>query len=61
MREKEGAAVDLFDGELGGGRDSHGVEPAGSGCSWVTVVIVGILVLLAVLVHQFVGLLWGIF
>ncbi|MBW3361420.1 hypothetical protein IFE09_25985 [Streptomyces microflavus] len=48
-----GAAVDLFDAELGG-RDEPDAGPGGS-CSWVTVVILGILVLLAVLVHSFFG------
>ncbi|MFJ3924788.1 hypothetical protein [Streptomyces sp. NPDC090022] len=43
--------MDLFDGELGG-RDEPGAGPGG-GCSWFSVVIVGIFVLLAVLVHQF--------
>ncbi|KPL32757.1 hypothetical protein JI76_27430 [Streptomyces anulatus] len=46
-------AVDLFDVELGG-RDEPSGGPGGS-CSWVTAVILGILVLLAVLVHTFFG------
>jgi len=48
-----GAAVDLFDAELGG-RDEPGAGPGGS-CSWVTVVIIGTLVLLGVLVHTLFG------
>ncbi|MEU4175973.1 hypothetical protein [Streptomyces sp. NPDC026589] len=46
-------AMDLFDGELGG-RDEPAGGPGGS-CSWGTAVILGILVLLAVLVHTFFG------
>ncbi|EHM30538.1 hypothetical protein SPW_1072 [Streptomyces sp. W007] len=46
-------AMDLFDVELGG-RDEASGGPGGS-CSWVTAVILGILVLLAVLVHTFFG------
>ncbi|MCX4488302.1 MULTISPECIES: hypothetical protein [Streptomyces] len=45
--------MDLFDVELGG-RDEASGGPGGS-CSWVTAVILGILVLLAVLVHTFFG------
>jgi len=41
--------VDLFDAELGGRDEPEAGE--GGGCSWVTVVIIGIFVLLAVLVH----------
>ncbi|MFD5976948.1 hypothetical protein [Streptomyces bacillaris] len=46
--------MDLFDAELGGGRD----EPEageGRGCSTATLVAVGILVLMAVLMHTFFG------
>ncbi|MFC9034064.1 hypothetical protein [Streptomyces arboris] len=45
--------MDLFDAELGG-RDEPEAEDGG-GCSWVTVVIIGIFVLLAVLVHSLFG------
>ncbi|MFH9266594.1 MULTISPECIES: hypothetical protein [unclassified Streptomyces] len=45
--------MDLFDAELGG-RDEPSTGPGGS-CSWGTVVILGILVLLAVLAHAFFG------
>ncbi|MEU2071745.1 hypothetical protein [Streptomyces anulatus] len=45
--------MDLFDVELGG-RDEPSGGPGGS-CSWVTAVILGVLVLLAVLVHTFFG------
>ncbi|MFD4339765.1 hypothetical protein ACFWPP_21620 [Streptomyces anulatus] len=45
--------MDLFDVELGG-RDEPSGGPGGS-CSWVTAVILGILALLAVLVHTFFG------
>ncbi|WP_329619235.1 hypothetical protein OG357_00875 [Streptomyces sp. NBC_01255] len=41
--------MDLFDGELGG-RDDNNADVGGS-CSWVTVVIVGILVLVVVLAN----------
>lgn len=42
--------MDLFDGELGG-RDDNNADVGGDGCSWVTVVIVGILVLIVVLMN----------
>ncbi|MFB7590075.1 hypothetical protein [Streptomyces sp. NPDC056169] len=41
--------MDLFDGELGG-RDDSNVEAGGS-CSWVTVVVIGIVVLIVVLMN----------
>lgn len=51
--------MDFFDWELGG-RDGDDAGPGG-GCSWFTVVFIGILVLLAVLVHSFFGFLRGLF
>ncbi|MFJ3905591.1 hypothetical protein [Streptomyces sp. NPDC090025] len=39
--------MDWFDGELGGGRD-HDVPDTGGSWNWVTVVILGVVVLLAV-------------
>ncbi|MFE7457034.1 hypothetical protein [Streptomyces sp. NPDC057554] len=45
--------MDLFDAGLGG-RDEPEAE-SGGGCSWVTAVIVGIFLLLAVLIHTFFG------
>ncbi|CAM5624005.1 hypothetical protein SAVIM338S_05876 [Streptomyces avidinii] len=52
--------MDLFDWELGGGRGEGDASPGGGGCSWFTVVIVGVFVLLAVLVHTFFGFLRGL-
>ncbi|SCE08532.1 MULTISPECIES: hypothetical protein [unclassified Streptomyces] len=46
--------MDLFDAELGG-RDEPEAGEGGGGCSWVTVVILGIFLLLAVLIHAFFG------
>ncbi|MEU7343205.1 hypothetical protein ABZ778_04640 [Streptomyces bacillaris] len=54
VRDGVGQAVDLFDAELGGGRD----EPEageGRGCSTATLVTVGIFLLLAVLIHTLFG------
>lgn len=51
--------MDLFDWETGG-RDGGDGGPGGS-CSWVTVVLIGAFVLLAVLVHSFLGFLGGLF
>ncbi|MET7868234.1 hypothetical protein [Streptomyces cyaneofuscatus] len=48
-----GETVDLFDAELGGRDEPEAGD--GGGCSWVTVVIIGIFVLLAVLVHALFG------
>ncbi|MGW1203419.1 hypothetical protein [Streptomyces cyaneofuscatus] len=45
--------MDLFDAELGGRDEPEAGE--GRGCSWVTVVILGIFALLAVLVHALFG------
>ncbi|WP_405929455.1 hypothetical protein OG554_29300 [Streptomyces griseus] len=45
--------MDLFDAELGGRDEPEAGE--GHGCSWVTAVILGIFVLLAVLIHTFFG------
>ncbi|WP_202547316.1 hypothetical protein [Streptomyces sp. SID2119] len=45
--------MDLFDAELGGRDEPEARE--GGGCSWVTVVIIGIFVLLAVLMHALFG------
>ncbi|MFE4384475.1 hypothetical protein [Streptomyces cyaneofuscatus] len=45
--------MDLFDAELSGRDEPEAGD--GSGCSWVTVVIIGIFVLLAVLVHALFG------
>ncbi|MCI4043727.1 MULTISPECIES: hypothetical protein [unclassified Streptomyces] len=45
--------MDLFDAELGG-RDEPDAG-GGGGCSWVTVVILGIFALMAVLVHKVFG------
>ncbi|MFJ7324802.1 hypothetical protein [Streptomyces cyaneofuscatus] len=45
--------MDLFDAELGGRDEPEAGE--GRGCSWVTVVILGIFVLLAVLAHALFG------
>ncbi|WP_328301600.1 hypothetical protein OG389_30115 [Streptomyces sp. NBC_00435] len=50
--------MDLFDWELGGGDRADGGP--GGGCSWVTAVLIGVLVLLAVLVHSFFGFLRGL-
>ncbi|MFI8438239.1 hypothetical protein ACIGJO_31755 [Streptomyces sp. NPDC079020] len=50
--------MDLFDWELGG-RNEHGVE-SGGGCSWVTVVLIGILVGLVMLASAFFGFLRGL-
>ncbi|MFC9704850.1 hypothetical protein ACWGQ4_09980 [Streptomyces sp. NPDC055721] len=41
--------MDLFDGEWGG-RDDNSVDSGGS-CSWVTVVMIGILVLIVILAN----------
>lgn len=52
--EGAGWTVDLFDAELGGGRDeSEGGE--GRGCSTAALVTVGIFALLAVVAHRFFG------
>ncbi|WP_415959625.1 hypothetical protein [Streptomyces sp. 021-4] len=45
--------MDLFDAELGGRDEPEAGE--GRGCSWVTVVILGIFVLLAALAHALFG------
>nr|MDT0526042.1 hypothetical protein [Streptomyces sp. DSM 41633] len=53
VRDGVGRTMDLFDAGLGG-RDEPEAE-SGGGCSWVTAVIVGIFLLLAVLIHTFFG------
>lgn len=53
VRDGVGRTVDLFDAELGGRDEPEAGE--GRGCSWVTVVILGIFALLAVLVHALFG------
>ena len=42
-------ALDFFDGEWGG-RDDNSVD-TGGGCSWVTVVLIGIAVLILILMN----------
>ncbi|MFH8842932.1 hypothetical protein [Streptomyces sp. NPDC017868] len=51
--------MDLFDVEVGG-EDEHHVG-SGGGCSWVTVVLLGVAVLLAVLTSWFFDLLGDVF
>ncbi|MER7854143.1 hypothetical protein ACWEJZ_02870 [Streptomyces bacillaris] len=45
--------MNLFDVELGGQDEPEAGD--GKGCSWVTLVVLGIMVLLAVLIHTFFG------
>lgn len=47
----EGTDVDLFDGELGG-RDEHQVD-AGGGCSWFSVVLIGLAILVVIGMNWF--------
>ncbi|MFF0473655.1 hypothetical protein [Streptomyces sp. NPDC004284] len=51
--------MDLFDVEVGGGDEHH--VGSGGGCSWVTVVLIGVAALLAFLMNRFFDLLGGIF
>ncbi len=56
MRDERGGTgqtMNLFDVELGGQDEPEAGD--GKGCSWVTLVILGIMVLLAVLIHTFFG------
>ncbi|MFJ2932735.1 hypothetical protein ACIO8G_08195 [Streptomyces sp. NPDC087219] len=53
--------MDLFDGELGGGRDEHQMDVGGGGCSWFYVVLIGLAILVFVTVNWFFDFVRGLF